>query len=285
MATLSVVIPSLNDAEMLRHCLAALAAQTRAPDEVIVVDNGSDDDTAEVARAAGARVVTEPVRGVLHATAAGFDAATGEVVGRLDADSLPAPDWAARLDRRFSADPTLTALTGTGTFYGGSRFWRFVGHHVYLGGYLFVFRAVIGHIPLFGSNFAMRRDAWQRIRSRVHLDDPHAHDDLDISLVLPPEAGIEFDPRLHVQVSARPFESWAGFGRRASWAFHIVGVNLRELSWPRRVIGCAEGRRDRRRRQRELGLRHPHRPGPFARRRTRRTAEPSDESARPVNPA
>ncbi|GAA5212088.1 glycosyltransferase family 2 protein [Microbacterium kyungheense] len=283
MATLSVVIPSLNDAEMLRHCLAALAAQTRAPDEIIVVDNGSDDDTAEVARGAGARVVDEPVRGVLRATSAGFDAARGEIIGRLDADSRPAPDWAARLDRRFSADPTLTALTGTGTFYGGSRFWHFVGHHVYLGGYLFVFRAVIGHIPLFGSNFAIRRDAWRGIRPRVHLDDPHAHDDLDISLVLPPDAGIEFDPWLHVQVSARPFQNWAGFARRASWAFHIVGVNLREVPWLRRVWRCAQGRRDRRRRQRELGLRHPHLAGPLRRRRARRAI--ADDQTRPVNPA
>ena len=56
MSTLSVVIPSLNDAHMLKDCLDALAAQTRAPDEVIVVDNGSADDTAGIARAAGARV-------------------------------------------------------------------------------------------------------------------------------------------------------------------------------------------------------------------------------------
>ena len=283
MATLSVVIPSLNDAEMLRHCLAALAAQTRAPDEIIVVDNGSDDDTAEVARAAGVRVVTEPVRGVLRATTAGFDAAQGEIIGRLDADSRPAPDWAARIEERFDADPTLTALTGTGTFYGGSPFWHFVGHHVYLGGYLFVFRGVIGHIPLFGSNFALRRDAWHAIRPRVHVDDPRAHDDLDISLVLPPEAGIEFDPRLSVQVSARPFETWAGFGRRASWAFHIVGVNLRERSWPRRVAEGVRGRRDRRRRQQGLGLRHPHRPRRLLRRRPQHAA--AEESSRPVNPA
>jgi glycosyltransferase involved in cell wall biosynthesis len=253
--TLSVVIPSLNDDDMLRHCLAALAAQTRAPDEIIVVDNGSDDDTADVARAGGARVVVEPVRGVLHATSAGFDAAHGEVIGRLDADSRPAPDWAARLEQRFAADPTLTALTGSGTFYDGSRFWRFIGEYGYLGGYLFVFRAVIGHIPLFGSNFALRRDAWRGIRDRVHIDDPRAHDDLDISLVLPPDAGIEFDPWLNVQVSARPFENWAGFGRRASWAFHIVGVNLREVGWLPRVWRSARARRDRRRRQRELGLR------------------------------
>lgn len=255
MSTVSVVIPSLNDAHMLKHCLEALAAQTRAPDEVIVVDNGSDDDTAEVARAAGARVVHEPVRGVLRATAAGFDAATGDLIGRLDADSRPAPDWAARIVGRFSADPTLDALTGTGSFYGKDRFWHFVGKNLYLGGYLFVFRAVIGHLPLFGSNFAIRRATWLGIRDRVHLSDPKAHDDLDISLVLGPDAGIDFDPFLNVQVSARPFDNWAGFVRRASWAFHIVGVNFREVGWLRRVWTCAQGRKRRRERQRELGLR------------------------------
>ncbi len=254
MTTVSVVIPSLNDAEMLRHCLAALAEQTRPADEIIVVDNGSTDDTAEVARAAGARVVHEPVRGVLRATAAGFDAATGDVIGRLDADSRPAPDWVARLEQRFDADPTLTAVTGTGDFYGRRAGWRFVGKHIYIGGDLFVFRAMIGHIPLFGSNFGMRAAAWRGIRDRVHIDDPKAHDDLDISLVLPPSAGIDFDRRLQVQVSARPFDNLQGFLRRAGWAFHIVDVNFKEVSWLRRVWECGRGRRRRRARQRELGI-------------------------------
>src|SRR5690606_26232712 len=255
MSTVSVVIPSLNDAHMLKHCLEALAAQTRAPDEVIVVDNGSDDDTAEVARAAGARVVHEPVRGVLRATAAGFDAATGDIIGRLDADSRPAPGWAARIEERFDADPTLAGLTGTGTFYGRGRFWRFVGRYLYLGGYFWVFQGVVARVPLFGSNFAIRREAWAQLRDRVHLDDPRAHDDRGLSLALDPGMGVDFDRRLEVGVSARPFDSFAGFKRRALWAFHIVGVNFRERSWPRRVVTNAQGRRKRRRAQRALGIR------------------------------
>jgi glycosyltransferase involved in cell wall biosynthesis len=255
MSTISVVIPSLNDARMLSHCLDALARQTRPPDEIIVVDNGSTDDTAAVAAAAGARVVSEPVRGVLRATAAGFDAARGEIIGRLDADSRPGHDWLARIDSRFAADPTLTAVTGTGEFYGRGRFWRFIGRNLYLGGYLWVFRIVLGRMPLFGSNFAMRAAAWQDVRGRVHIDDPHAHDDLDISLVLDPDMGVDFDRTLTVGVSARPFDTWSGFGRRASWAFHIVGVNFREVSWPRRLWLCAHGRRRRRAEQRAIGLR------------------------------
>lgn len=53
---ISVVVPVKDDAEQLRGCLAALAAQRRAPDEVLVVDNASADDSAAVALAGGARV-------------------------------------------------------------------------------------------------------------------------------------------------------------------------------------------------------------------------------------
>ncbi|NBX23632.1 MAG: glycosyltransferase, partial [Microbacteriaceae bacterium] len=61
MVTISVIIPSLNDAVLLDQCLSALRSQTRLPDEIVVVDNGSTDNTADVAKSFGARVVEEPV--------------------------------------------------------------------------------------------------------------------------------------------------------------------------------------------------------------------------------
>jgi glycosyltransferase involved in cell wall biosynthesis len=86
---LSVVIPCLNEAENIVECVTrareALARNAIAG-EVVVADNDSDDGSAELASAAGARVVHEPRRGYGSAYLAGFGAARGEYIVMLDAD-------------------------------------------------------------------------------------------------------------------------------------------------------------------------------------------------------
>ena len=87
--TVSVVLPCLDEAAAVGGCVrSALAAMTAAglAGEVVVVDNGSVDESAVEARDAGARVVAEPVRGYGAALLAGFAAAGGDVVVMADAD-------------------------------------------------------------------------------------------------------------------------------------------------------------------------------------------------------
>jgi len=90
----SVVIPALNEEEpiaaVVRECLI-----TGIPKEVIVVDNGSDDRTAERAREAGARVVSEPNRGYGRACMAGIHALLPEsdIVVFLDGDGSDCPEF------------------------------------------------------------------------------------------------------------------------------------------------------------------------------------------------
>jgi len=234
MPSISVVIPALNDAEMLARCLEALAAQSRPADEVVVVDNGSTDDTAAVAAAAGARVVDEPIRGIFPATAAGFDAATGEVLARLDADSVPPVDWLARVDAAFARDPSLTALTGPGDFYGGTAFVHWAGRTLYIGGYFWFMGLVLGHPPLFGSNLALRAAGWQRLRRTVHRDLRDVHDDLDLSYHIEPDMVVALDRDLRVGISARPFGSWRALRRRLVLAFATIRLNGREMPASRR---------------------------------------------------
>jgi hypothetical protein len=85
----SVVIPCLNEAASIERCVTrareALEGQGWKG-EVIVADNGSEDGSADLARAAGALVVFEPRRGYGSAYLAGFAAATGEYIVMADAD-------------------------------------------------------------------------------------------------------------------------------------------------------------------------------------------------------
>jgi glycosyltransferase involved in cell wall biosynthesis len=85
----SVVIPCLNEAQSIEACVTSARRaleENEYPGEVVVVDNGSSDGSAELASAAGARVVHEPRRGYGSAYMAGFAAARGRYLIMADAD-------------------------------------------------------------------------------------------------------------------------------------------------------------------------------------------------------
>ncbi len=227
----SVVIPCLDDAEMLERVLGALERQTVLADEVVVVDNGSTDDSVAVAQRHGARVVHEPERGIPQATSAGFDAAHGELLLRLDADSVPPRDWIARVVRAFAADDGLDVLSGPARFYGGSGFVHWFAENVQFALYDHLIGALLGHDVVFGSNLALRSSAWRELRSRVHRDRADLHDDLDLAINLLPGMGVRYDETLLVGASARPWSSWGRFGRGVAMAFRTLGVNGAEENY------------------------------------------------------
>jgi glycosyltransferase involved in cell wall biosynthesis len=114
MSAVSVIIPALNEAEPIDGVVREVAA-TSIPDEIIVVDNGSTDRTAERARAAGARVVSEPVPGYGRACMAGLRALSPkcDIVVYLDGDGSDCPEFMNQL-----VDPIAA---GTHDFVIGSR--------------------------------------------------------------------------------------------------------------------------------------------------------------------
>jgi glycosyltransferase involved in cell wall biosynthesis len=114
MSAVSVIIPALNEEEPIAGVVREVAA-TKNPADIIVVDNGSADRTAERARDAGARVVSEPVPGYGRACMTGIRALSTEsdIVVFLDGDGSDCPEFMNQL-----VDPIAA---GTHDFVIGSR--------------------------------------------------------------------------------------------------------------------------------------------------------------------
>jgi lipopolysaccharide/colanic/teichoic acid biosynthesis glycosyltransferase/glycosyltransferase involved in cell wall biosynthesis len=112
---ISVVIPAQNAARTIADCLTALQQQTVTADsyEVIVVDDGSTDETAVIATRYGAAVIRHPHRrGAAAARNSGIQAAQGEIICFTDADCRPDPDWIAQISQPLCQQPDIIGSKG-----------------------------------------------------------------------------------------------------------------------------------------------------------------------------
>jgi glycosyltransferase involved in cell wall biosynthesis len=201
----SIIIPVYNEAEHLGACLQAIAAQSVAAYEVIVVDNNSTDGTAAVAAAYDfVTVLHEPQQGVVYARTRGFDAARGDIIGRIDADTLLPPEWIAQVQAIF-ADLSVSAVSGAPHYYdfalanlANSIDWYFR-------------RRLAQNLQqtnfLWGANMAVRRLDWLKVRQQLcHQVGLHEDFDLAIHLQL---LGLQvsYEENLLAGVSSRRIDS------------------------------------------------------------------------------
>ena len=108
-----MVVPTWNGARWLPACLAAVEAQSRPADEVLIVDNGSTDASVDVAleHCPRARVLRLGRNtGFAFAANRGIEGAPADVVALVNTDVELAPDWLARTAARLEADPHLGAV-------------------------------------------------------------------------------------------------------------------------------------------------------------------------------
>ncbi|WP_019928902.1 glycosyltransferase [Nocardia sp. BMG111209] len=218
---LSVVVPVLNEAGNIERTLRCLVAQ-EAIDEIIVVDNGSEDATVEIVRTLGLdhpeiELVHEPARGITPARNAGFDRARGIYIARTDADTLVAEDWAATIREFFTEHRETGALTGLCTYHDSP-----VGFFLEFGQWLLIRTGRMGGRVgnMYGPNMAIRRDAWLQVRGDTQVRSDVA-EDLDLAICLS-KHGIRIDQltNMRARTSARRRRS----SPASRWHFHAVGM-------------------------------------------------------------
>ena len=109
---ISVIIPHLNQPQLLKSCLDSLAAGTRVPDEIIVVDNGSSQmPEAICASASNIQLLREDTPGPGPARNLGIAQARGDILAFIDSDCLADPMWLAQAEAAM-ADPEAKILGG-----------------------------------------------------------------------------------------------------------------------------------------------------------------------------
>jgi glycosyltransferase involved in cell wall biosynthesis len=165
---ISVIVCAHNESRYISCCLHSLLAQIRPPDELLVVDNASTDETAALARAIPhVRVVEERRKGLVIARETGRLAASGDLLVYVDADCRAPLTWLVRIERRFARDPYLIGMSGPYRFYDWDRSGRALirAYDLTLAP---ATQLLVKHIlrigtVFYGGNFAVRRAALQAI--------------------------------------------------------------------------------------------------------------------------
>lgn len=198
---ISVVIPAWNEEKYIATCIEHLLNQTVKADEIIIVDNNSTDRTVEIAQNYPVTIVHEKIQGITPARNLGLNTARGEYILRTDADTRAPHTWIESMMESFKKHPDAVAVTGPLTFYDlpGAKKESYKATIKYSK----ISRKLYGHEVLTGPNMGIKKDAWEKIKNSVCLDDRYMHEDIDISIHLSRVGKIYFDYDIKTAISAR----------------------------------------------------------------------------------
>lgn len=204
---MSIIIPAYNEERHLPGCLDSIAAQKLKPDEVIVVDNNSTDNTVEIAKSYDfVTLIHEKTQGLIAARNRGMNYAKSDLLARIDVDSILDPNWVEIVKDEFSSKE-VDSITGPARSWVDthlpswhSTFWS----RVYFAYALATFRI---HV-LWGPNMVIRKSVWGEVYPALSTQDRLVHEDQDLSVQLRLHGySIKNVPRLMISTDSSRFAS------------------------------------------------------------------------------
>ncbi len=231
----SVVIPAYNEAQYIAKTLQSLHEQDYQGEfEIIVVDNNSDDTTAEIARSLGSQVVFEKEPGVCFARQKGTEAARGEIIVSTDADTYFKPDWLSSIDRSFNKNSRIIAVTGP-CHYTEGPIWATV-YPLLLFGLVSIVQKLTGKtFYASATNIAFKKSAWHGYNTLL----TQGGDELDLLHNLRKEGLVLFNNNNPTYTSARRLVRGFVYNFFVTLLFYYFLEYYLNKIFKRRILGSA----------------------------------------------
>lgn len=187
---ISVIIPAFNEEKTIENCLTNLINQQEKPDEIIVVDNLSTDQTFNIVKKFTEVILIEAkVSGIAKARDVGFNAARYDIIARCDADSQVPKDWIKKIKSNFRQEK-IDALIGPIIYYDLP-----LNSTIFAKIYVHLMNFVQGHHSLIGNNMAISKAIWEKVRDKVCSNNKIFHEDIDLAIHINKLGGIiKYDP-------------------------------------------------------------------------------------------
>ncbi len=215
MTKVSVVIPTLNEEQLIGDLLQALYNQSISPAEIIIVDS-STDKTVSIAtswrdrfQAKDCRLIiltASHAKGIAFARQSGFQRATSPIIASTDSDCTPIKDWIEQIILYLTTHPDCTAVVGGQQFADGPLIVQWLAKLQWYRWYFYCTRLLLGFSLFYGNNGAVRKDAFLQAGgfniTKTSINDL---DDAELGARLSRVGKIQFCPKMIVRSRFRWF--------------------------------------------------------------------------------
>ena len=175
---ISIIVIAFNEERYIPFTLQSVLDQTYRNIELIVVNNASTDNTAKIASKYTKKVVYEKHKGMSYARNRGISESKGNIIIKLDADTILEKDMVERVVDRFEREVSLAGLSGLCIYNEGGFLLKKISYCYYIVAIL-AMRLFMGHDTLNGPFYALRSEFAKKVKT--HNDDRLYHEDMDLS--------------------------------------------------------------------------------------------------------